>query len=490
MSGMRQIWNRVRDRAIGSESGISLVLAVSILGGISITGATAIQFASSNELAAERSFTESEAQVLADAGHALARSVLWDPGTDVNDPSAIPVTVATIDGNMVTYSGSYDSAAKIWTLTGTASVNNPNATGADIVKSVSSKVQVAPGATVPDDNTVAAWSSIYVDYWAPPDGPSCAKVDDTFVIRIEVYIRGDLCMDDDSTIDAQAGRVQVWGNIDVDDDSSVGSAANPIPFLAVGGNTQKWAGQGLGAGCRDEKPDWSSSNPAPFDSPCTAANSTYSTVFSDSPEDLTMPPMDLDYWYNNSKPGPMYPCTSGSLPSGEEFDDDTIVNNESANTFELTTVAAYDCKYEDPVTGGLIGRLAWSGGTTGTLTILGTIFFDGDIHVRDGVGVRAQYDGQATLYSSAEIEVEDDVWLCGVPACDETSQCPGFGGVGFLGSGGCGCVEFFIFDWCEHVEAGVASAAVVEDLDVFEDGVGELDPGFPAARVQEFDLHA
>ena len=70
------------------------------------------------------------------------------------------------------------------------------------------------------------------------------------------------------------------------------------------------------------------------------------------------------------------------------------------------------------------------------------------------------------------------------------AQCPGFGGVGFLGSGGCGCVEFFIFDWCEHVEAGVASAAVVEDLDVFEDGVGELDPGFPAARVQEFDLHA
>ncbi|MGI9659235.1 MAG: hypothetical protein ACR2OD_10035, partial [Gaiellaceae bacterium] len=380
MSKMR---SGTRVEAMKSQSGVSLVLAVIVLGGVSITAASAVQFPTSNELAAERSIVESEAQVAADAGHNIARATLWDPGTDITNPSAIPLTTAVVDGQTVNYSGSYDSVNEIWTLTGTASANNPNAPGADITRSVSSKVQVSPGATVPDDNTVAAWSSIFVDSW--PAGQSCAKVDDDFVIRVEVYIRGDLCMDDDSTIDAQAGKVQVWGNIDVDDDSSVGSAANPIPFLAVGGNTVKWAGNvpDLGQGCRDESPNWSHGDYDPgefFETPCTAGTSTYATVFSDSPADVTMPPMDLAYWYANAKPGPLYPCTSGSLPPGEEFDDDTTIN-ESASDFELTTTASYDCKYEDPITGELIGRIAWSGGTTGVLTIHGTIFFDGDIHL-------------------------------------------------------------------------------------------------------------
>ena len=379
---------------------MSLIFAVSILGGISISGATAIQFVSSNELAAERSYVESEAQVTADAGHNIARAILWDPDTNLTDPSAIPLMTTTIDGKQVSYSGSYDSLSQIWTLSGTASFPNPNAGGAPIVKTVSSKVQVTPGATVPDPNTQAAWSTIYVDDWT-----DCAKIEHNFVVRVEMYVRGDLCMEDDAVIDAEAGIVQVWGNIDIEDDATIGTSGDPLQYLAVSG------------GCRDENPTSSNSPPRPFNNPCDGGDSTYVTTFSDSPEDITMPPMDLPYWYANAKPGPMHPCTSGSLPSGEEFDDDTTIN-ESANTFELTTAAAYDCQYWEG--GEMIGRIAYSGDLNGTLTVLGTIFFDGDIHLRDGDGVRAQYDGQATLYSSEEIEVEDDVWLCGVFACDET----------------------------------------------------------------------
>jgi len=70
----------------------------------------------------------------------------------------------------------------------------------------------------------------------------------------------------------------------------------------------------------------------------------------------------------------------------------------------------------------------------------------------------------------------------------ETAQYPQFGGVAFLDSGGHRCgvvaVDQFIFDWCPHPESRVASAAVVEDLDVLEDRVGEFDPGAPAAGVE------
>jgi hypothetical protein len=47
----------------------------------------------------------------------------------------------------------------------------------------------------------------------------------------------------------------------------------------------------------------------------------------------------------------------------------------------------------------------------------------------------------------------------------------------------------FELDGRAMVELGVSAAAVVEDLDVFEDGIGDLDAGIPALPVEEFDLH-
>lgn len=45
-------------------------------------------------------------------------------------------------------------------------------------------------------------------------------------------------------------------------------------------------------------------------------------------------------------------------------------------------------------------------------------------------------------------------------------------------------------DWCKHAKCRVPALAVVEDLEVREDGVGQLDPGPPRPLVQELDLHA
>ena len=50
-------------------------------------------------------------------------------------------------------------------------------------------------------------------------------------------------------------------------------------------------------------------------------------------------------------------------------------------------------------------------------------------------------------------------------------------------------VDSLVFDRCSHSQAGVASLAVVEDLEVFEDGVGQFDTGPPPLTVEKFDLH-
>ena len=55
---------------------------------------------------------------------------------------------------------------------------------------------------------------------------------------------------------------------------------------------------------------------------------------------------------------------------------------------------------------------------------------------------------------------------------------------GLLGS------ECLIFDRGEHPDRLVAAFAVVGDLEVLEDGVGQLDPSPPAFPVEDLDLEA
>ena len=51
-------------------------------------------------------------------------------------------------------------------------------------------------------------------------------------------------------------------------------------------------------------------------------------------------------------------------------------------------------------------------------------------------------------------------------------------------------VGSFVFDGCSRLEGGVASLRVVEDLEVFEDGVGQLDSVRHPLPVVEFGLYA
>ena len=385
---------RLRRDLLLSERGISLIATLAILVGVMSVGGVAVKFSASNARSADRSITRAEAVAVAESGMNLARSTLWS-AADPFDPNAVSEQTVALGDATVTYSGTYDSATSTWTLVGAASLPSENPGAAPVTRSVSSQVKVTPGGS-PDDNTKAAWSTIYVDDWA-----SCTDIRDNAVIEVEMYVRGDLCMEDDALITHEAGRVQVWGSVDIKHNAQIATNLDKLPELHVGGN-----------GCRNDQGNGN------FHLPCTPADSVYPTTFSTTPENITMPPMDLQHWYDNAKPGPNYPCNNGtSLPPGIVFDTDGVLN-ESNPTFELTTVLPYDCQYWE--NGAMVGRIAWSGGTTGTLSVMGTLFFDGDIHVRPNAGVRADYDGQATLYTSGEIEVQENVWLCGVAACDAT----------------------------------------------------------------------
>lgn len=69
-------------------------------------------------------------------------------------------------------------------------------------------------------------------------------------------------------------------------------------------------------------------------------------------------------------------------------------------------------------------------------------------------------------------------------------MCPGFGGVAIVvtGHGLGGLVWLFEPYRSPHPQRGMTALAVVEE--VVEDRVGQLDAGFPASAVEQFDLLA
>ena len=47
-----------------------------------------------------------------------------------------------------------------------------------------------------------------------------------------------------------------------------------------------------------------------------------------------------------------------------------------------------------------------------------------------------------------------------------------------------------VLDRCKHAKRGVPTLAIVEDLEVLEDRIGELDAGSPTLTVEQLDLHS
>jgi hypothetical protein len=137
--------------------------------------------------------------------------------------------------------------------------------------------------------------------------------------------------------------------------------------------------------------------------PCSAADKVYATTITSSPGGLSKPQIDMGFWYTNAKPGPMQNCTTGSFPGG--FDNDSTYNNSIGGAAEVTpTSSSYTCQVRDGQN-NLVGELSWNH-TTNVLTILGTIFVDGDFRFDDN-GQIVHYQGRGIIYAAGDIEFDE-----------------------------------------------------------------------------------
>jgi Tfp pilus assembly protein PilX len=366
-------------RAFAGERGLALPYAIGVTFVVGALGASIFTYVTANQKSAARAAADARAFDLAEAGLSYAYATLINT-SDPLSSVAVPTVTVTLTGGTTTYSGTLTGT--LWTLTGTGQVPNPSGPGsADVVRTVSTQAQVSTSVTA----DMRPWDYLFVDQ---PSG--CLTLGNYVTMDLSLYVRGDLCLE--NIADVHGPAVNILGRLYVNSpQAQVGSVASPIPSFKASGSCHY--------------------NAVPL--PCGPATHVYANSIATDPPSISKPAIDLVGWYVNADLGPTNNCTTGSFPGG--FDNNLILD-VSRGDVDITPSTAYDCRRV--VNGETVGRISWTPGSPGTLTIHGVIYFDGNLTWSNLNLI--QYDGMGVIYASGQIVIRNRADMCGVPACDST----------------------------------------------------------------------
>jgi len=393
MKRMRQLLRR--------EDGITLVMAVGILGMLTLTGTTLVYYSGANARSAEYSGRNASAYDLAEAGINEMMAVLSKAENNALNQYLLPQTTHTFESGSVTWSGTLTQAvsgASTWSITSTGKVRSPNG-ASQVTRTLTAKVPVVPTYTQPLNNP--SWNFIY----SRATGSTCdMTIGQSVLVNSPLYVAGNLCLQNQAAINA--GPLIVHGGLTMSQSANhVGSSSAPISQLHVK-NGCNWKANSLHNPCRQGSGD------AGFDN-------VWASSITNTPATSAPPTADWDAWYLNANPGPYYPCltVSGTPPT---FDNDqgsaqtpnAAKRNNSLSTVQnLTPSTSYTCQ-------GSGGELSWNA-TTRVLTANGTIFIDGSAKVENG-SVNT-YTGSATIYVSGTLLMKNSK-LCQATTGSGTSM--------------------------------------------------------------------
>jgi hypothetical protein len=422
-------------RHLRAQDGLTLVMAVGILGVLTLSGTTLVYYSSANARSAVYSDDNSSAYDLAEAGINEMMAVLAKPDNNalnkrllgLQPDGSITHTVHEYDDGTVEWWGTLDEASATWSLTSIGEIANKSGS-APIKRTLKAKVPVTPTTTQPLNNP--AWNYIYS---TQVTGGECdMTLDNTVELRTRVYVAGNLCLKQSAKINGGANvTLVVHGKVTQYQTQNrmgqpTGTGYGPLAEAHVAG------------GCK-----WSSNtlhNPCQQGYGASGFDELWAGTITNTPQPLSQPVADWDAWYLNASPGPYYPCSLVNTGPTPTFDNDqgtnpdaTKRNKSVTGTFNLTPSSSYSCK-----TAG--GELTWNA-TSKVLTVSGTIFIDGNVKAEPATANQLiQYDGQASIYVSGTVLLKN-VKLCGGvsgTSCDFASWNPNTEMLTFVadGSGG------------------------------------------------------
>jgi Tfp pilus assembly protein PilX len=423
---------RTLPRRFAGERGQSLVLTLLVLFVLAIVLSTVIIFTSSNQRNSNYQKAAQVASSLAETGLNNAISILSNPANAANLETSTLITPGskTYPGGTAAWSGTLTNGSNVyWTITGTGTVTNPTGPGASaIVKRVTAIVTV--NAPQPNAYQVGVWNTVY-----SPAGPTSGcdtSIGQGITISVPVYVGGNLCMGQNAVI---TKPVYVGGYLFFNNkQGSIGTKTSTVNSAHVGSYCQVQTTGGQVNPCKSEPV----TGPNNTNIWVTGAPTNLSGVASDfvgiaapkicwsgaasevaSGACTNTPPGG---WYTFASPGPNHPCntTAGSVPvssgSYPSFDTGDGVMNQSLTTvFNLTPAASYSCYTSE-------GQLSWNAATR-TLTVVGTVFFDGSITMTTSGNQPMTYTGsgscstngscQSVIYASGDISINSEK-LCAV----------------------------------------------------------------------------
>ena len=386
--------NRLR-RLFKRQDGITLIMAVGILGVLSFTGATMVYYSSTNARSAEVSVDSTSAYSLAEAGINEMMAVLSRPENNALNPyllgyqadGTVVHTTSTYDGGTVEWWATLTQTVgtSTWNLTSIGKVKNASGRISDVQRTLTAKVPVIPTYTQPLNNP--SWNFIY----SRSTGATCdMTVTQSVLINSPLYVAGNLCLQNTAAINA--GPLIVHGSLAMSQSANrAGTSTTPLNQLHVK-NGCKWRSNPQHNPCQQGLGD-------------SGYDNVWATSISNNPAVSEAPTVDWDPWYLNANPGPYYPCltTSGTPPAfdndqGSAASPNPAKRNHSLSTVQnLTPSTSYTCASS-------AGELSWNA-TTRVLTANGTIFIDGSATIQNGAV--NTYVGSATIYLSGTLLIKN-----------------------------------------------------------------------------------
>ena len=384
-------------RLLRRQDGITLVMAVGILGVLTVSGTTLIYYSSTNARSVSYSTANASAYDLAESGINEMMSILSKPDNNALNKyllgeqtnGTVTHTTHTYQGGTVEWYGTLTQSvngSSMWSLTSIGRVANPTgASVSQVTRTLTAKVPVVPTYTQPLNNP--AWNFIY----SRGTGQTCdMTIQQSVVVQSPLYVAGNLCLTNTASI--TSGPLVVQGSLTMSQSANfAGTSTTPLNQLNVR-NGCKWKNNAL-------------HNPCQQGAGASGFDNIWATFIGNSPPISPAPTADFDAWYLNSNPGPYYPClTSSGTPPLFDNDQGSAAapsalkrNNSLPTVQDLTPSTSYTCRSSN-------GELSWNASTK-VLTANGTIFIDGSAQIQNGAV--NTYTGSATIYISGTLLIKN-----------------------------------------------------------------------------------
>jgi hypothetical protein len=407
------------------EDGMALVLALGVMAVLTATAATLFSYTTTNSRTASYSDRKQKAYVAAEAGLNSAVSMLGLSTNNALDPCLLnPPTnpsgftctshtpfQATYDGGTVTWYGTLDQTAQLWTISSTASFPNPTGpSAAPVTRTLRTSVPIT--ANQNDPSNTAIWN--YIISTKTSNSTTCdVTLANSVIIDEPLYVAGNLCMNNTSQILQPSSTTPVKL-------ITLGKLVLMSPQNSVGTSSQPVYEANIGGGCAGSITATTHA--------CTSSDRVYASTLLNSASPIALPVVDDANAYLSAKPGPRNPCsiTSGTPPvwdNDSTLDLTSYPNGSVPTAFNLTPGANYTCEATDSA-GNVVGQLDWNNATK-TLTIKGKMYIDGSVYSDNGaVNV---YSGSATLYVTGTFSITNSTKICGSTAgsaCDFSAWTP------------------------------------------------------------------